>query len=299
VLFVTFVFGKVTQDPFFDPKTDVNFLLFTRNNPKTAQRITFLNIESIRTSNFDANKEVRFIVHGWLQTGNSGFSPGMKDAFLRALDINVVIVDWGAGANSIDYISSVRRVPGTGRVIAKLVDFLSKNFNLNFEKVSMVGHSLGAHIVGFAGKQLQKRKINVLYGLDPAGPLFDINNPSTRISSGDARYVEIIHTDIGIVGMGGHLGDASFFPNGGANQPGCFPAGDCSHLRSTEYLIESLSSNNFIARSCSTIDDARNSRCTGNSGFIMGGDPSVVPKNLSGIFHLRTNSQSPFAVGSE
>jgi pancreatic triacylglycerol lipase len=211
--------GRSITDPYFNPESDINLLLFTRQNPSTEQQI-FQNIDSISSSNFNSSKEVRFIVHGWLESGRQGFSIDLKDAFLKAVDTNVVIIDWGAGANTINYVAARRRVGGVAGVIARFVDFLHDNFDLHLDRVSMAGHSLGAHIIGLSGKQIQRGQVNVLFGLDPAGFLFNIDDPTTRISSGDARYVEIIHTDIGIVGMGGHIGDASFFPNGGSNQPG-------------------------------------------------------------------------------
>lgn len=36
-----------------------------------------------------------------------------------------------------------------------------------WKKLSVVGHSLGAHIAGFAGKSVKKGKIGTIIGLDP------------------------------------------------------------------------------------------------------------------------------------
>lgn len=58
------------------------------------------------------------------------------------------------------------------------------------------------------------------YLKDPAGPLFSVDNPLTRLAVGDAEYVECIHTDV-VLGIGAPICDADFFPNGGNNQPGC------------------------------------------------------------------------------
>jgi hypothetical protein len=65
--------------------------------------------------------------------------------------------------------------------------------------------------------------------LDPAGPLFDVDSPVVRLDRGDAKFVDVIHTDIritsfGIVGsfgIGRPIGDVDFYPNGGFHQPGC------------------------------------------------------------------------------
>lgn len=61
----------------------------------------------------------------------------------------------------------------------------------------MVGHSLGAHVVGIAGKNVRTGRVPKIIGLDPANPLFSYNNPATRIAVGDALSVETIHTNAG------------------------------------------------------------------------------------------------------
>lgn len=72
---------------------------------------------------------------------------------------------------------------------------------------------------------MKRGKLNTIIGLDPAGPLFDVREPEERIAVGDAEYVECIHTNGGILGVGFGIGanicDADFFPNGGSTQPGC------------------------------------------------------------------------------
>lgn len=108
----------------------------------------------------------------------------------------------------------------------------------------MIGHSLGAHIAGMsmlqilnliqkisfsnhffhfsAGKKLQteyRRKLRKIVGLDPAGPLFNIEKPEERLHSNDAIYVETVHTST--IGFFSPLGDVDFYPNGGQMQPQC------------------------------------------------------------------------------
>lgn len=40
------------------------------------------------------------------------------------------------------------------------------------------------------------------------------------ISRSDAKYVQVIHTNAGILGMQYQVGTADFYPNGGIRQPG-------------------------------------------------------------------------------
>lgn len=59
-------------------------------------------------------------------------------------------------------------------------------------------------------------------GLDPAFPLYMFINPQTRLSTDSADFVDIIHTDGGVLGYPWPLGHADFFPNQGIPlQPGC------------------------------------------------------------------------------
>lgn len=48
------------------------------------------------------------------------------------------------------------------------------------------------------------------------------SDASRRLNANDANFVDVIHTDGGILGYPWHMGDADFFPNQGIPlQPGC------------------------------------------------------------------------------
>lgn len=51
-------------------------------------------------------------------------------------------------------------------------------------------------------------------GLDPAGPLFDVKEPITRINPDSADYVECIHTGYSL-GIRAPVCQSDFFVNGG------------------------------------------------------------------------------------
>lgn len=97
---------------------------------------------------------------------------------------------------------------------------------------------MGAHVAGVAGKSVRRGRVNSIVGCDPAGPLFSVNDPFSRIAPGDANHVECIHTDSRNFGIGAAICDGEtfssaydskknisflvdWFPNGGSNQPGC------------------------------------------------------------------------------
>lgn len=47
--------------------------------------------------------------------------------------------------------------------------------------------------------------------MNPAGPLFDVNNPAERLDSSDAEYVEVIHTEMNNFGIGVPIGKITEF----------------------------------------------------------------------------------------
>lgn len=114
-----------------------------------------------------------------------------------------------------------------GTVIAKI----HKEKDIPLEKIHLIGHSLGSHVVGFAGKKFKELtgdKIRLITALDPAGPEFEVplRDKNSRLSDNDANIVEVVHTNIGFNGFAKPLGTIDFYVNGGGpSQPGCPDAG--------------------------------------------------------------------------
>ena len=81
---------------------------------------------------------------------------------------------------------------------------------------------MGAHICGYAGDRV--KGIGRISGLDPAGPFFEHTDPSVRLDTTDAAYVDVYHTNSGPFGTGFGLlpaiGHVDYFVNGGYSQPG-------------------------------------------------------------------------------
>lgn len=102
--------------------------------------------------------------------------------------------------------------------MAELIDFLVNFHGAPLYDVLLVGHSLGAHICGVAGKRLKSMRIPVIVGLDPAYPLI---KEASRLAITDAEYVQVIHTDAGHLGLPYPVGHADYYPNWGRVQPGC------------------------------------------------------------------------------
>lgn len=80
--------------------------------------------------------------------------------------------------------------------------------------MTAIGHSLGAHVVGAAGKRTAQQMYSVV-GLDPAGPLFSLDAPANRLHHTDAYYTESIVTDAGRLGFEHPICHGNFYPNFG------------------------------------------------------------------------------------
>ncbi|KOB76966.1 Neutral lipase [Operophtera brumata] len=225
---------------------------------------------SIRNSNFNANVPTVVIVHGWLSNQNTDINPVIRDAYLGKSDVNVIVLDWRRLAIS-NYVTAANGVPAVGRGLGQFLAFVSSVNGARLDSIHLVGFSLGAHLVGNAGRELGGRVARVT-GLDPAGPLWNYNRD--RLNENDGVYVEAIHTDggytVGGLGIGTVVANADFFPNGGISQPACL-TNICNHNRAWELFAATVSYNHLIGNLCTSNLQITFNNCRGEA-LHMGND---------------------------
>ncbi|XP_035781036.1 phospholipase A1 VesT1.02-like [Anopheles albimanus] len=287
--------------------SDVAFILYTtQDNGDRGYRLDPSNAaESIATSNFGANRPTRVIVHGWLNSADSPVARTIRETYLLQWNYNVIVVDWSACAMAWNYAKAVGCVPMVGKALGSLLDELQRSGGLLLEEVYLIGHSLGAHVAGIAGKTVTTGQIHTIFALDPALPLFSIHAPENRIGVRDAMYVEVIHTNAGLLGFQHPIGTADFYPNGGSHQPGCGLniAGLCSHSRAWELFVETLlePEDRLLASRVDTLDDVQRppGALQGAQGDTaverakIGGEPSSAG-SARGLYRITTRDRSPF-----
>ncbi|XP_045454317.1 lipase member I-like [Melitaea cinxia] len=149
----------------------------------------------------------------------------------------------------------------------------------------MVGFDLGAHIVGMVGRSLDQ-KVARITGLSPARQGWD--SRSGRLNNGDARYVEVIHTDSnGALGHGVNeaIGQVDFFVNGGSRQPGCFLNNRCNHEYAWKIFALSIVQNIF-GNHCRNRHQVTLNTCRRGDILIMGN--IQLNKRGSGLYRVNT-----------
>ena len=146
------------------------FRLHTRGNQ--AGMIMGNDANNIRNSHWSPTRDTKFIIHGHNHSPNTQQIINLRDAFIRRGDFNVVVVDWmvGAGGNL-----PANRVGEVGVFIGNYINFLLQNGLTTFRRISIIGHHIGAHVSGIAGKTIQGGRVQSIYGLDPPSAGFSMD----------------------------------------------------------------------------------------------------------------------------
>ncbi|XP_030342833.1 pancreatic triacylglycerol lipase-like isoform X1 [Strigops habroptila] len=268
--------------PWSPEEIDTRFLLYTRENPDSYQEISALD-SSIDYSNFKTSRLTRFIVHGFLDSGEESWLSEMCSTMLTVEDVNCICIDWKKGSRC-QYTQASNNVRVVGAEIAYFVNTLTDKYGYSPANVHVIGHSLGSHVAGEAGKRCPG--IGRITGLDPAQPYFQDTPEEVRLDKTDAEFVDVIHTDTAPTipylgfGMSTAIGHLDFYPNGGVEMPGCsknlisqiidldgiwegtrdFVA--CNHLRSYKYYSDSIIyPDGFLGYSCSSYDAFESGDC--------------------------------------
>nr|XP_021194117.2 pancreatic triacylglycerol lipase [Helicoverpa armigera] len=283
--------SDVAEAARYNPERQNVYHLFTRQNPTVSQPMLIGNEGLLGLNNYNPARRTVVLLHGWLADVTSDFNTVLVPAFLSAEDVNVIVVDWSAGAGTINYAAAVTNTVPSGESVANFIEWLNSVTGASPAMYHIIGHSLGAHQAGIIGRNVGGN-IAYITALEAALPGWITNDNTFRPS--DGVYTEVIHTNAGVLGYMSTLGDADFYPNGGINMPGC-NSQECDHARSYFYLAESLTSAGFTGRRCASFVTAMTGNCFLWGNLRMGG---LVPKTgQSGIFYLETNASPPFSRG--
>ncbi|XP_069835807.1 pancreatic triacylglycerol lipase-like isoform X2 [Dendropsophus ebraccatus] len=141
-------------------------------------------------------------------------------AILKVEDVNCVCVDWSGGSSAI-YFQAMNNVQVVGAEVAYFINTIVEKFNCSLSGIHIIGHSLGAHVAGEAGKR--RLGIAKITCLDAAYPGFEGESDEVSVDATDANFVVAVHTSAGPIGLGMRkaIGHKDFYLNGGKKMPGC------------------------------------------------------------------------------
>ncbi|KAK5619942.1 hypothetical protein CRENBAI_004836 [Crenichthys baileyi] len=291
--------------------TRVRLLLYNRHNDSCGTLLSHTNL--IEHPQFNLSKPTTFIVHGFRPTGSPpAWLEDITKWLLARADINVVIVDWNKGAANLNYFKAVGNTYKVAENITAFIKMM-QDHGASPNLIHMIGVSLGAHISGFVGANLNSA-IGRITALDPAGPMFTDKPPKDRLDPTDAQFVDALHTDIDALGFREPLGHVDFYANGGTDQPGCpktlFSGGSyfkCDHQRSVMLFLDTINdTSSSQAFPCSTYADFLDGRCMSCDRFGDAGCPvfgydvirwkDVLIHQNQTKYYFNTNSESPFCM---
>ncbi|XP_075224468.1 endothelial lipase-like isoform X2 [Lycorma delicatula] len=247
---------------------------------------------------------LKIIIHGWMANSTAEWVQTMTKAYLKhPRNLNVIVVNWGDLAGDIRYYPSSQSTESVGRRVSQFLDSIVGQGLARSNEIHIIGHSLGAHVAGVAGN-IFSGTVGRITGLDPAKPGYELADSAEVLSNDDAEFVDVIHTAAGTSGEFHPRGHADFYPNGGANQPGCdgfspkissyLESISCSHMRVCDLFIESIIDYTaFITMKCpdNVSIPPKKEECVNSTKILMGEN---CKKRARGVYYLETNDGPPY-----
>ncbi|XP_075909919.1 lipase member H-like isoform X1 [Petromyzon marinus] len=260
-------------------------------------------------------RRVTFIVHGFRISGSKPVWLDSMVATLHAVrpEGDVIVVDWNHGATHLVYSAAVKNVRPVAMELAHLIHRLVRDGEVLPARVHLIGASLGAHISGMAGANLNG-SLGRISALDAAGPEFEDRNADDRLDHTDAGFVDVYHSDTDMFGIKASVGHVDFYVNGGEDQPGCpktILQGKefviCDHQRSSFFFLASMRAPcSTIGFPCESREALRQGLCSDCDVGPIGACPVLgywaerwlPPRvNFSGVVaYAETSSTSPFCA---
>ncbi|CAH0717571.1 unnamed protein product, partial [Brenthis ino] len=277
-----------------EPNLNSLSLVYKSKAFKATINITLASDVLREARQYEADERLIIFVHGFTDDPNKGSFSNISESFLYSGDISTIALD-GSSLIRWLYLRSTTYVRFIGRRLGEMLAGLVYK-GQDPKHIHIIGHSLGAHISGFAGKTFENItgfRVGRISGLDPAGPCFSHIEPDCRLKETDADYVDVIHTDAGVYGIRDAVGHADYFPNSGSKQPNCLLQ-SCSHSRAWQLFgVSIINPKAFPALKCKDWDAFRKGDCEKEISYM--GYPSRP--GTRGHYYLQTDGAHPYGLG--
>lgn len=203
-----------TQSKYTPNVTDMSFVFFAGD-----ENVTIPLLESERLwshPSFNSTNNLTLLITGWTTdlTEQDTTVDTVSNAYLARGGNNFIVLDSARYVDTLYTWSAFNTDEigeHVGRALVKVIKFVQ------LSNIHVIGHSLGSHIAGAAGRSFQLesgKRLPRITGLDPANPCFNEGESLTGLQRGDADFIDVIHTNSGVLGKRHHMGDVDFYPNG-------------------------------------------------------------------------------------
>lgn len=202
-------------EPFYEPDMSrMNYVLMTEEGNFS---YPISQADALWKSQFFSThlKTVIFVT-GWLTTivNPNDAVDELYKAYRARGGVNFIVVDTASQLNTLYTWASFN----TNNLGNTLGDGLTElTHYVPVENIHLIGHSLGAHVSGAAGRRFQEingYNLPRITGLDPANPCFNEGVTLSGLGRGDADLVDVIHSNVRVLGKRDPIGDIDFYPNG-------------------------------------------------------------------------------------
>lgn len=287
VIFVSVIVNAIQID-----KNHLLLYLYSPSNNNVSISVP-LNRSEFNSAKLNTSSDMKVIIHGYGTDAKHPLHQSFIDSYFKTGEHNnIIFFDWNKYCSN--YFQTFSWKEQIADIITEdLLNFAKEN-NITLTQIHMIGISFGAQLAGLIGQRVFSKtgtKLTRITGLDPAGPLFLGAQESSRLDPSDAIFVDVIHTYL-FTGYFQSCGTIDFFPNGGQFQRGCDVFSLCSHVRATEYYIESINSRNFSAWECYSEHLFNQGLCEEGDCVAMG---EHVNTSATGHYFLHTHPQSPYS----
>lgn len=279
-----------------EPDLDQLKISFISDELQSSFKLSLLAERLSKASGYRRDQPLVIFLHGFTDDPMLFNFAAVNEAFQSKGHHNILALDASPLIRFL-YLRSSTYVRFIGEKLGATLATMVES-GLNHKDIHLVGHSLGSHIAGFAGKtfhSLTGTLIGRISGLDPAGPCFSHIDRNMRLAATDAEFVDVIHTNAGVYGLRSPVGHVDFFPNGGEQQPNCLFQFE-SHNRVVNLFAESVKNPEaFPARACKNWKEFQREE-TSSDVTLMG---YGCKPGTKGLYYLRTGDEQPFGLGKK
>ncbi|XP_048480033.1 lipase member I-like [Plutella xylostella] len=230
--------------------------------------------------------EVAVYVPGWWNTPSDEAADALVGALLTRYS-SVHVLDTQR-AFCRGYLGSAARVKAVAHQLYHMIKRMVAR-GVPLESIHLIGFSLGAHVAGMTGKLVQRhmnRKLERIIALDPAKPCF-AHNAAFRVDRRDAKFVQVVHTSAGVLGLEQPVGHADVYVS---RHPECKNrrfSMECDHAQAWKlYAASAVDANTLMAQRCMSWEELKQGRCSGNDTWLG----HSCSQDTRGLFLYRAES---------